>query len=64
VNAVYDVATLMPSDDLSLEKTNKKNGRETNHNEGSSDPGPIINDSSRLVAEEASNTNKPNSKKE
>ncbi|KAH7836441.1 hypothetical protein Vadar_001250 [Vaccinium darrowii] len=54
VNAVYDVATLMPSDDLSLEKTNKKNARESGHNESSSDPDPIINDSSKLVAEEAS----------
>ncbi|KAH7862220.1 hypothetical protein Vadar_001602 [Vaccinium darrowii] len=63
VNAVYDVATLMPSDDLSLEKTTKKNPRETGHNEASSDLEPIISDSSKLVAEEASNTNKPNSKK-
>ncbi|KAH7861756.1 hypothetical protein Vadar_030423 [Vaccinium darrowii] len=63
VNAVYDVATLMPSDDLSLEKTTKKNPRETSHNEASSDPEPIISDSSKLVAEEASNTNKLNSKK-
>ncbi|KAH7851549.1 hypothetical protein Vadar_013226 [Vaccinium darrowii] len=63
VNAVYDVATLMPSDDLSLEKTTKKNPRETGHNEASSDPEPIISDSSKLVAEEASNTNKLNSKK-
>ena len=62
-NAVYDVATLMPSNDLSLEKTTKKNPRETGHNEASSDPEPIIGDSSKLVAEEASNTNKPNSKK-